>query len=137
MKFIKNNYRRFFFNISALFIFLSIGTIFAFGQKGETVEKQIRFARGKSSATMKGFIADRMTTHDYIVEAKAGQKLSINLVSARKDVQVYVLLTNQGIYPEKPGKRSFTMTLPEDGAYIVHVEPVRDKIPYTLTVSVK
>src|SRR4051794_13520883 len=93
-----------------LFILCAIGSVTVFAQKGETVEKELRFARGKSSATVKGFIPDRMTTHDYKIDAKAGQKLSVNLVSARKDVQVYVLLTNQGIFPVNPGKRQFTFT---------------------------
>ena len=133
----KNNYRRFFFFLPVLFIITMLGALTVFGQKGETVEKQIRFARGKSSATVKGFIADRLTTHDYKIEAKRGQQLTVQFVSARKDVKVFVLLPNQDLYPENPGKRIFTLTLPEDGEYIIHVEPVRDKIPYTLTVSIK
>ena len=106
----------------------------AFGQKGDVNEKQIKFARGKSSATVKGIIRDRMTTDLYRVRARAGQVLTVVFSSPRKDVDVCVFSPNK---EDSCGKRNYTFKLEADGEYEILIDGHRENIRYTLTVSIK
>ena len=94
--------KTFIFTFSAL-LFLSAA---AFAQKGETVEKRIKFTRGKSSATVKGFIADRLTSNLYLVSARRGQTLTVIFNSPRKDVDVCLLFPDKRDYC---GRRKYSV----------------------------
>lgn len=104
--------------------------------KGESVERRVTFPRGRTSATVKGYIPDRLTTHLWKVRAKAGQTLSARLATARRDIDMCVVYPN-GSTPDGGCARSFTGVLPEDGDYSIIVDSKRDKTSYTVTVSIR
>jgi hypothetical protein len=52
-------------------LILLFATISAFAQKGQSVEKEVKFARGKSSTVVKGIVEDRLDSHIFHVRAKA------------------------------------------------------------------
>jgi len=106
----------------------------AFGQKGDVNTIQIKFARGKNSATVKGVITDRMTSDLYRVRARAGQVLTVVFASTRRDVDVCILTPNG---QDMCGKRKYSLTLETDGDYEILIDGHRENIRYTLTVSVK
>jgi hypothetical protein len=120
-----------------LAIILVFGAINVFAQKGTNVERRVRFARGKSSATMKGTIADRMTTHEYKIGARAGQILTVRFASPRRDVDVCIAYPNGGEPENSCGRRAFSVTLPADGDYSIIIDPRRENTSYTLTVTIK
>ncbi len=105
-------------------------------QKGTNVERRISFARGRSSATVKGYIADRMTTHEYLLGASAGQTLTVRLSSARKDVSICVTYPS-GQMPANSCGRSFSGTLPADGDYSIIVDSKREDTAYSIFVSIR
>lgn len=117
--------------LCALLMWSSLGL----AQKGTNVEKRISFARGRSSATVKGFIADRMTTHEYKVEAKAGQTLSVSIAS-KKDVDM-CLSYPDGSSPDDSCGKSLSATLPADGDYSIIVDSKREDTSYSITVSIR
>lgn len=123
--------KTFIFSLFAMLVFSAA----AFGQKGETVEKRVKFAAGKSSVTMKGYIADRMTTNLYMVRARAGQTLTVVFSSARKDADVCLLFPNGS--QDLCGRRKYSVKLTGDGDYQILVDSKRENLAYTLTVSVK
>jgi hypothetical protein len=133
----KNFGRYFLIGLLAFFVFGFFAATDAFAQKGTNVEKRVRFARGKHSATMKGTIADRLTTHEYKVGARAGQTMTVMFVSARKDVDVCIAYPNGGEPEDSCGRRSFSVTLPDDGDYSIIIDSKRENTSYTLTVTVK
>ena len=104
--------------------------------KGESVERRVTFPRGRTSATVKGYIPDRLTTHLLKVRAKAGQTLSVRLTSTRSEASMCVVYPN-GDTPDGGCGRAFTGVLPEDGDYSILVDPKRDRISYTATVSIR
>jgi hypothetical protein len=112
-----------------------------FGQKGEVIEQEIRFVRGKSSATVKGVVADRLDSHIFYLTARAGQTMSVTMNSARpmRDAHLVVNfpLTDAGENETLSGKRKYVFTLPRSGKYEIYIEAIRDKIPYTITVTIK
>lgn len=117
-------------------IVLPLASIGGFAQtKGTNEEKSIKFARGRSSATVKGYIADRMTTHEYKLDAKAGQTLSVQISSKRS---VTICVTNHdGSSPENSCGMSYTGQLASDGEYSIIVDSKRENTSYTLTVSIQ
>jgi hypothetical protein len=116
-------------------------TIPAFGQKGQVVEKEVRFARGKSSAVVKGIVIDRLDSHIFHVRAKAGQTMNVEMTSPHplRDAHLCVNypLTETGNNESVCEKRQYTIKLPRDGDYEIYIEAIRDKIPYKITISVK
>lgn len=120
-----------------LLAFLVFGSTDVSAQKGTNVEKRISFARGKHSRTVKGFIADRLTTHEYKIGARAGQTLTVTFVSPRKDVDVCVAYPNGGEPENSCGRRSFSVQLPDSGDYSIIIDSKRENTSYTLTVTVK
>lgn len=104
--------------------------------KGESVERRVTFPRGRTSATVKGYIPDRLTTHLLKVRARAGQTLSVRLASARRDIDMCVVYPN-GSTPDGGCGRGFTGVLPDDGDYSIIVDSKRDKTSYTVTVSIR
>jgi hypothetical protein len=111
-----------------------------FGQKGTVVEKDVTFARGKSSATVSGLVESRLDSHIFHVKAKAGQKMTVVMKSARPLRDAYLCVNyplNEGNNEGVCNKRSYKITLPRDGDYEIYIEAIRDKIPYTITISIK
>jgi hypothetical protein len=125
--------------ISGLLTFVLFATMatVSFAQKGNDVERKIKFAKGKSSATVKDSIADRNTTHSWIVGAKAGQTMTVVFTSARKDVDFCISFPNGGEPEDSCGRRTWTIELPDDGNYTLIIDSKRENTPYTLTVTIK
>jgi hypothetical protein len=121
----------------ALFAVLATTSFAQNGNKGNDVERKIKFAKGKSSATVKDSIADRNTTHSWIVGAKAGQTMTVVFTSARKDVDFCIGFPNGGEPEDSCGKRQWTIELPDDGNYTLIIDSKRENTPYTLTVTIK
>lgn len=126
----KNTRKSFVLGILVILVF----SFAAFGQKGETREKRIKFARGKSSATVKGVITDRMETHLYRVGVRAGQTVTIAFSSPRKDIDVCVHTPDNQDFCEQ---RKYSLKMKTDGDIEILVDGHRENIRYTLTVSVK
>lgn len=116
-------------------------TISAFAQKGQVVEKEVKFARGKSSAVVTGIVENRLDSHIFHVQAKAGQTMDVQMISPRPLRDAYLVvnfpLTQTGQNELVSEKRRYTIKLPRDGDYEIYIEAIRDKIPYTITISVK
>ena len=116
------------------FLVIIILTAAAVAQKGDVEVKQIRFARGKSAATVKGVIKDRSVSKIYRVSARAGQVLTVTFNSPRKDIDVCLFLPNK---TDLCGERKYSIKLERDGDYEILVDGHRENIPFTLTVSIK
>ena len=118
----------------ALFAVLATAS---FAQKGNDVERKIKFAKGKSSATVKDSIADRNTTHSWIVGAKAGQTMTVVFTSTRKDVDFCISYPNGGADDDSCSKRKWIIEPTEGGNYTFMIDSKRENTPYTLTVTIK
>jgi hypothetical protein len=116
-----------------LMTFAFIGGIQA---KAQTA-KRIQFAKGKTSATVKGATGIYGTT--YIVRAKSGQKLILTLTPTQK---VGIKVETDGRFgqtvllrEEKGG--SYEVGLEESGDYTIFIGSTEGKsVPFTLTVKI-
>ena len=124
-----------------MILLILAAAVSAAGQKGRVVEKNVSFARGKSSATVKGVVADRLDSHIFHVSAKAGQTMTVRMTSPRPLRDAHLCVS----FPLAKGstgeslceQRRYTVKLPRDGDYQIYIEAIRDRIPYTLTISIK
>ena len=127
--------------LSGTVLVILFGAASALGQKGQVVEKNVEFARGQSSATVKGFVESRLDSHSFHVRARAGQTLVTQMISSRPLRDAYLCvnypLTEAGKNEGVCNKRKYRIKLPRDGDYEIYIEAIRDRIPYTITISVK
>lgn len=99
-----------------------------------TVNKTVRFQRGKSSAVIGGKIV-RGATHQYRLRAKAGQEMAVVLKTGNKtSLTIYNL--NTGILEGADGVRRTVVELPETGEYIIEIGTDAGAANYTLEITI-
>ena len=117
--------------------------IFALALAGITsadgVRKRIKFARGKSSATVSGAVV-RGDRDVYTIGAKAGQMLTVRITSPEKNA-VFQIRSKGGEYLQDAGEEddatSLSSDLPQTGDYEIIVGGTRGNAGYRMTVSIK
>ncbi|MEW6131534.1 MAG: hypothetical protein AB1757_31195 [Acidobacteriota bacterium] len=99
--------------------------------------KRIQFAKGKSSATIQGNTGSYGAT--YVVRARAGQKMTLNLTPTQK-VGIKVETTgadgHQILLREARGGR-YEIYLEEGGDFTMFIGSTNNQpVPFTLTVKI-
>lgn len=127
--------------LSGMILVILLGAAPALGQKGQVIEKNVEFTRGESSATVKGVVESRLDSHIFHVRARAGQTMIVQMTSSRPLKDAYLCvnypLTERGENEGVCKKRRYKIKLPRDGDYEIYIEAIRERIPYTITISVK
>ena len=118
----------------ALLIF--IGTVGVFAQRGGKAEpNEIRFAAGKSSATLTGSLANHQEA-EYSFTAKAGQTVFLKCGN-EFDFRLYLPDTD---FDTEWNKGTDSFELPADGKYMLYVRKrltgVR-RARFVLTITIK
>jgi len=110
----------------------------------EIQTKAVQFAKGQSSATIKGTIKGDQTI-DYTVRARAGQTMQVALKTSKGANYFNVLppgSNGEAIFVGSSGGNEWTGTLPADGEYKLRVYLMRNAARrnevanYTLTVGI-
>jgi hypothetical protein len=107
-------------------------------------QTKVDFARGASSATLKGSIKGDQD-HSYLVDARAGQTMTVTLTSTKGGAEMNVMApgNDTAISLGSPDPYRFTGVLPDTGRYTVQVYQMRasarrgETANYTLTVGVE
>lgn len=103
------------------------------------ITKRIKFAKGKSSATVRGAVVrgDRDT---YIVGARAEQMMSVT-ISSIEDNAVFTVQGPDGEFLQDAGEeddaKGVTVPLPLNGDYRIKVGGTRGNATYRLTVTIR
>ena len=114
------------------------------GQAAEGIRQlPVHFKKGASQATIQGHIKGRETI-DYVLRARAGQTMTVNLKTNNPSAYFNVLppASEEAIFTGQVAGEHFQGTLPQDGDYRVRVYLVRaagrrhESAKYTLTVKV-
>lgn len=114
------------------FTFANFATIQA--QDRVTVDRQIRFQRGKISAVVSSRIL-RGTTHIYRVRAREGQQMAVVLKTGSQ-TSFTVSAGSAGILEGADGVRQTVVELPETGEYEIQIG-TDATANYTLEVAIK
>lgn len=106
-------------------------------------KQRVRFARGTSSATIKGVVRG-YDCIDYIVAARAGQTLSVALAGAKTSPVFTVFLPNGDNLEGAAQQNDFSGELEESGDYAIRVCLMRaaarrknSVATFTLDVSIR
>lgn len=102
--------------ILATSILLSVFVISASAQ----IKVRVKFAKGASSATIKGFIKGYKYI-DYIVKAKSGQTMTVNLTSSNESCSFVIFYSDLKNVEDATDVREFTRNVDVDDDYIVRV----------------
>jgi hypothetical protein len=112
-----------------------------FAQKGTVIKKQVRFAPGHTSTTLKG-TAVWGTSYQYRVKAKAGQRMTIRLIGKPDfDFSLEVPPEADGTQPggETTGVKKWSGILEDSGTYLINVSHTINGVtnaPYTLEITI-
>ncbi len=107
------------------------------GQAAAQTTKRIQFAKGKSSAVVKGTTGGYGVT--YVVRAKSGQKLVLKLTPI---TSVGIKVETTGTYGEMVLLReqsggTYEVGVEESGDYTIFIGPIgRNPVSFTLTVKI-
>lgn len=124
------------------------GILVAFGSAalaaGGIESRAVQFAKGASSATMKGALSGDQII-DYTLRAKAGQTMNVTLKTSN-DANYFNVLppgsNDVAIFIGSTSGNEFSGALPSDGEYKIRVYLMRsaarrkEKADYTLTVGI-
>ena len=122
---------------SILLTFLALGLTVVTSADGVT--KRVKFAKGKSSATISGAVlrGDRDT---YSLGAGVGQTMRVQITSP-EDNAVFQVMDDDGNYLDGAGEEddatNWTGKLPWKGDYKIIVGGTRGNASYTLKVSIQ
>ncbi|MDQ6785745.1 MAG: hypothetical protein M3033_02845 [Acidobacteriota bacterium] len=106
---------------------LSILFVLVFSSAAFTQFKQrVHFAKGSSSATVKGIVRGYGYTN-YIIGARSGQEISVNLSAANTFAVFTVFLPNGDNLEGATEQNEFSGELPESGDYVVRVYMMRSE----------
>lgn len=111
----------------------------AISTSADGITKRLKFAKGKSSATVSGAVL-RGDLDTYIVGAKSGQMMYTKITSLENNA-VFSIKGPDGEYLQDVGEEDdrmdATSDLPYDGDYKIIVGGTRGNASYKLTVSIK
>ena len=127
-----------------IIMFLLITSFVAPARAADGIEtKRVQFARGASSATLKGALKGD-AIHDYVLGAKAGQTMQVTLETSSTSAYFNVLPpgSEAAIFIGSTSGNEWSGTLPADGDYRVRVYLMRsaarrhETATYTLSVGI-
>lgn len=98
---------------------------------------RIRFAKGKSSATMSGTVGNS-GMKDYILRGNKGQELSATVISTCESVQIIVIDNGTGNVISENPSTEYADELPGTDDYIIRVQNSDSaSCKFTLKVGIK
>lgn len=97
--------------------------------------RRVQFRRGSSSATVQGRVSIALPDQ-YLVGARAGQTMSVQLTSLQKSVR-FLVMSPKSTSLIADNARTWTGTLPETGDYHIIVDGDERGGTYTMTISIK
>lgn len=97
--------------------------------------RRVQFSRGASATTVQGK-ASIALPDTYLVGARAGQVMAVQLTSQRKSVR-FLVMSPKSTSLIADNARSWTGTLPETGDYHIIVDADERGGTYSMTISIK
>jgi hypothetical protein len=118
------------------FWMLATTPVFAEGQR--EITKRVRFAKGRTSAVLKGAIV-RGEVHNYILGAKADQMMIVHITSREKNAvfTVYFSGKQEAVADDATETTDWQGILPADNNYVIEVGSTRGNATYTLEVTIR
>ncbi len=123
----------------SLLVLCSLIFVSASGSQEGGKQKRVQFARGRTTAVLKGTVL-RGTYDRYFLEARKGQTMIIHITATEKNAVFSILDPSATALPgaeEGSDTRDWSGTLPQSGNYAIWVGPTRGNATYTLEVTIR
>ena len=134
-----NNLRKRRFD-APLLVLICVLLLAASSALAQGVRKKVRFAKGASSATIKGAVV-RGDRDRYIVGASGGQTMTVTISSLEKNAVFQIYLAGEQETLEGAGEGDdatrWSGILPANSDYVIVVGGTRGNASYTLKITVK
>ncbi len=117
-------------------VWVSTGSQAANFSLSVTIPARIQFASGATSASVNGSVGNRLQV-SYILWAKAGQTMTVELVGNNVGLTIYGLADGQPLVRAESGATTWTGKLPASQDYIIAVVPAVDSLTFTMKVTIK
>ena len=119
-----------------LFAFIASVSMHAWAQHGYRVTKRVTFKRGQIATTVSGTIPNTLEVHEYIVRARKGQTLHLQLHATRLSLGFYTMSPSNAMVEEEPFLKDYTGTLEESGDYHIFVYTEKGAGKYSLKIQI-
>jgi len=103
--------------------------------ESKPASRRVQFKRGASSTTLQGKVSIALPD-TYVIGARAGQVMTVQLTAPRKAV-TFLVSTPQSRNLLADNTRSWTGTLPETGDYTIIVDADDRGGTYSMTITIK
>jgi len=103
--------------------------------ESKPASRRVQFRRGSSSATVSGKVSIALPD-TYLVGARAGQTMTVQLTSPAKSV-TFLVMSPVSTSLIADNARTWTGTLPENGDYHIIVDGDERGGTYTMTITIK
>jgi len=106
-------------------------------ETGETkpAYRRLQFKRGSSSTTVQGKVSIALPD-TFLLGARAGQTMTVELTAPRKSVN-FMVMSSRTTTLLASNTRSWTGTLPETGDYHIIVDADEKASTYSMTITIK
>ena len=119
--------------VAALVAGFAIG---ALGQHGYRITKRVSFRRGEVSTKVSGSIPNTLEVHEYIVRARKGQTIRLQLHATRLSIGFYTMTPSNAMVEEETFLKDYTGTLYESGDHHIFVYSTKGAGKYSLDIQV-
>jgi hypothetical protein len=120
-----------------LFSLLFLFGMAAYGQHGYRVTKRVTFKKGEVASTITGALGSHLENHEYILRAREGQTLKVELVSNDKNISFLIIAPNDTTLDDATNRRGWTGELTRSGDYRIIVSTTtRGHSRYRLRVQI-
>ncbi|MFL5814002.1 MAG: hypothetical protein ACJ763_10535 [Bdellovibrionia bacterium] len=106
----------------------------------EGTKKELKFAKGASSASVAGSVV-RGDVDEYQIGAKAGQEMTVSVTALEDNAAFVIYLPNSKKTLPRAGEgndaQKWTGKLPKTGTYTIAVAGTRGNASYNLNVAIK
>ena len=127
-------------NLNVLLVLLMIFVLASVNSQVNNNDKQIKFKKGESSATIAGSVI-RGEENSYVLNANKNQKMVVTISSTEDNAVFRIKDRSSRYYLDGAGEIDDAMkwegTLPSDGEYKIIIGGTRGNAEYTLTVSIQ
>jgi hypothetical protein len=120
------------------FVIIVCFVTMANAQHGYTVDKQVKFAAGKTAVSYKSRLPNRLETHTYHLKAEAGKILYVQLVSKNPEMTFQIFDAGDNEIGSAGDEQWFWEgELNSSGEYTILVLANRGAGNYTLNIRLK
>ena len=127
-------------NLNVLLVLIMIFAEASVNSQVSNNDKQIKFKKGESSATIAGSVI-RGEENSYVLNANKNQKMVVTISSTEDNAVFRIKDRSSRYYLDGAGEIDDAMkwegTLPSDGEYKIIIGGTRGNAEYTLTVSIQ